>query len=160
MTGGTGNDTFIFAVGDSFTPTLILGSTAIFANGVDVITGFTGGANVQQDSINKPLTNTGLESVNPLGFNVTISEAGAVLASQAGPGATDAGIKNFYIGGTWNAGTNTFTYRAGAGQPDYLTFQASIDAPQATSINNNAITDISALFTNAQALILDNAVFI
>ena len=160
LTGGTGNDTFIFAVGDSFARTGTGSSTAIFANGVDVITGFTGGANAQQDSITKPLTNTGLQSVNPLGFNVVIDGTGDVFASQAGAGATDAGIKNFYIGGTWNASTNTFTYVAGAGQPDYLTFQATIDADIATSINNNATTDISALFTNAEALILDNAVFI
>ena len=157
MTGGTGNDTFIFAVGDSFARTGTGSSTAIFANGVDVITGFTGGANAQQDSITKPLTNTGFQSVNPLGFNVTIS-GGVVLASQAGPGVTDAGIKNFYIGGTWDADTNTFTYVAG--QPNYLTFQASIDASQATSINNNATTDISTLFSNAEALILVNPVFI
>ena len=121
---------------------------------MDIIKDFTYNA-TQQDIIIDSLSNTGLQSANPLGFNATIAADGSVQASQAGANATDAGSKNFYIRGTLTG--TTFTY-SGTGE-DYLVFGATINTAQATSINNNATTDITSLFSGAQALILDNAVF-
>jgi hypothetical protein len=163
LTGGLGDDTFVFGVGASFTGTVASAATqAVFASGVDVITDFTVNSD-QTDTITPSLTATGYQAqesgleIYGLGFNASIVN-GAVVVNQFSAAEVDAGVKSFYIQGTWNAVTKTFADVDGGA--DYLLFQASITTEQGLSFDANATTGITAIFNTAEGLVLDNANYI
>jgi hypothetical protein len=80
-----------------------------------------------------------------------------VVVNQFTAAVVDAGIKSFYISGTWDATAKTFTDVVGGGN-DYLLFQANIDETQAASFATQATTEI--VITGVQMLVLDDPVFV
>ena len=157
LTGGAGADTFVFAVGDSFAATSLATSAAFFGNGVDVITDFSSTAAQQaagtNDVLIPVLTPTNPLQTGGLGASATITANGTVQINQ-GVNALTAGVNNVYVSGTWNAAQSSFT-DANAGA-DYLVFQVTLAAPLAA----NTALDITNQFELAEAVVLDNAVFV
>ena len=157
LTGGAGADTFVFAVGDSFAATSLATSAAFFGNGVDVITDFSSTAAQQaagtNDVLIPVLTPTNPLQTGGLGASATITANGTVQINQ-GVNALTAGVNNVYVSGTWNAAQSSFT-DANAGA-DYLVFQVTL----ATSLAAGTALDITNQFELAEAVVLDNAVFV
>jgi Ca2+-binding RTX toxin-like protein len=117
LTGGAGADLFIFDANDSFAATAVANRTATFGDGVDVITDF----NATQGDV---FQLNGFDQPN-IGASVSINNGLVQLNPNADqiPGGT----RTFFISGTWNQATNTFTDVSGGGiNPSYLIFQAVV----------------------------------
>jgi hypothetical protein len=137
ITGGTGADTITLSSGaedvnvgddDSVAATstsfaganVAAGDTMTFANGVDVVTGFTAGAS--SDSI-----------ATGDGANIAVTHLGQAVADL-----TAAADENLFLSGNWDASSKTFTITGNGQGADTMIFNG-----QHGDATNDALTTIA-----------------
>lgn len=155
VAGNAETNTFVFAVGDSFTTTGVTGATATFTNGlttlVDVITDFTVSTTGVGDKIEFAVAAENVTQTGGLGASASI--ANGVVTINQGATALNAGINRVYVAGTWVQGTGVFTDTV-AGL-SYMTFQVNLAAGLAA----NTALNITNQFNSAEVVILSLPVF-
>jgi large exoprotein involved in heme utilization and adhesion len=134
MTGGTGVETYVQALTDSVAPSsfsiaagiagqLAAGDSLTFANGVDIITSFTGTVTVDRiDGTNTTLPTTAIGQATVLGNNLA-----------------NAANDNLFVSGAWDATAKTFTFTADGLGADTLYIDATDGAVENISTHTGLI---------------------
>ena len=121
LTGGAGADTFIFQTIDGVNATATGNRTAVFGNGVDVITDF----NVTQGDVFE-LGGINQDGIG-IGNSVSILANGRIQVNAPTQTINTGQDTRYFISGNWNQATNTFTDVSGGGiNPSYIIFEADL----------------------------------